>query len=74
MGNGSRPSSKESAFEIIIPVRSDKKYKSKNVAVKEMKERIWKILIEKGHRENDEQVNGTSEKNRSIHQVFSLVL
>jgi hypothetical protein len=27
-----------------------------DAAVKEMKERIWKILVEKGHRENDEQV------------------
>ena len=43
-------------FEIIIPLRSGKQYKSKNAAVKEMKERIWKILVEKGHRENDEQV------------------
>jgi hypothetical protein len=43
-------------FEIIIPLRSGKQYKSKKAAVKEMQERIWKILMEKGHRENDEQV------------------
>ena len=41
-------------FEIIIPLRSGKQYKSKNAAVTEMKERIWKTLVEKGHRENDE--------------------
>ena len=43
-------------FEISIPLRSGKQYESKNAAVNHMKERIWKILEEKGHRENDEQV------------------
>lgn len=43
-------------FEISIPLCSGTRYNSKHAALNHMGKRIWKILEEKGYRENEEPV------------------